>query len=149
MDSLTTDRATGTRLYELRRYEVVVPSVDNHGAPADYCSRFRGELIGAGLSGWTETATTGYWLGRLEPGTTFTIYAPALGRWTHREQDPFAMLQQLARASMPDQTARQVVMFDDGVTLAEVGVTPERARKTTPELRDLLHPPTTPQLGVA
>ena len=93
------ERAT----YELARFELVAPSVTNAGTPSGYREAVRAELEAAGFTGWSELESVGYWLGKLEPGTTFVIYAPADGGAT------LANLAAAGRRAMPDQDAVQAV----------------------------------------
>lgn len=106
--------------YNLHRYEIVTPSVRNDGSPSDYLENLRERLEGAGFSGWTEIASMGFWLGKLEPGTTIVIYAPPTMENSDRAQVSTAtILARIGRASMPDQDAVQVVHTPIETTLIE------------------------------
>lgn len=125
--------------YTLFRYELVAPHVRNDGSESDYLFTVRGGLVLAGFTGWTEFNSCGYWLGKLEVGTTFVIYATEHRRtcpdhgdmhglsWCemdgcgkHTTAVPTAeILSKVARACMPDQQAIQIVKFPHPVELIE------------------------------
>ena len=91
------------------RHELVVPKVRNDGTPSGYPELIREGLIGAGIDGWTEFETAGYWQGKREEGITFVIFAM---------EDITEKIGQVARFVMTDQEAIQVVLADT-VTLVE------------------------------
>jgi len=98
--------------YHFATYTLTVPSVDNDGNPAPYhLEKVRAGMEEAGFTGWTETASVGYWNGKLEPGTVITLYAP-------RSHATFKRLGIIGRHAMPDQEAVQVTVGAD-VVLAE------------------------------
>lgn len=111
--------------YTLRRYEIVAPHVRNDGTPSEYREALRHALARHGFTGWSEIESVGYWLGKLEPGTTFVIYADDI------HTDPIdlpdrigsvrteAALGSIGRRAMPDQDAIQVVRSSETVTLVE------------------------------
>lgn len=96
--------------YEMFRYEVVAPTVDNSGKYSGYAADFRSELPSIGITGWTEFQTAGYWHGKMEPGTTFLIFSP---------YDITRSICKLARKCMPDQDAIQVTVANDLTKLVE------------------------------
>ncbi len=105
------DRST----YVMRTFTITVPSVSNDGAAAPYyLEKVRAGLEEFGFTGWTETSTTGYWLGMLEPGTVITLYVP-----DNSPADVALTLGAIGRQAMPDQIAIQVTVSGDVLTLIE------------------------------
>lgn len=101
--------------YHLHRFEIVAPAVRNDGEPSDYLAQLRDGLETAGFTGWTEIPSVGYWLGKLEPGTTVVIYAPP----TMLDGETASVLARVGRAAMPDQDAIQVCHTPIQTTLIE------------------------------
>lgn len=97
--------------FQMAEYELIAPAVRNDGTVSHYAAALRAGLQAVGISGWTETASAGYWQGKLELGTRFTVYAGA--------STGLGVLCDAARAAMPDQEAVQVVRKPGMVTLAE------------------------------
>lgn len=98
----TYERAT----YDLCRFELVAPAVRNDGAPSGYRDSVRELLAAAGFTGWSEVDSVGFWHGKLEPGTTFVLYAP---QYQQTEQLTLQLLADIGRRAMPDQDAVQAV----------------------------------------
>lgn len=116
----------------MRRYTLTAPKVDNVGEPSGYPSKVRDALLDAGIDGWTEYDTIGWWRGVGEAGTTFEIYRMAAPQpFTHGTpergdatdaytRDVFLVqLARIGRACMPDQEAVQVTMDHSTITLTE------------------------------
>lgn len=98
--------------YQLTTFTLTVPAVRNDGQPSGYLPAVRDALAAAGFGGWTETASVGYWLGKLEPGHVLTIYAPpTFAAANVPTTEPTAdVLGRIGRAAMPDQDAIQVTI---------------------------------------
>lgn len=100
--------------YVMRTVTLTVPAVDNFGTEAPWhLDKVRAGLAAAGFTGWTEVASTGYWMGKLEPGTVVTLYV---------ERPTVEMIDQIGqigRQAMPDQEAVQVTLSHDPVSLYE------------------------------
>lgn len=105
--------------YNLFRYELVAPKVRNDGSESNYTETVREALAAWGFTGWTEMDSVGYWHGKLEAGTTFVIYATEYREETQPRVGTDEILMKLARDSMPDQDAIQIVKFPVPVKLIE------------------------------
>ncbi len=107
--------------YQLRRFELVAPRVTNDRTVSDYPARVRESLQAFGFEGWTEVETHSYWLGKVEPGVTFVIFAEdeRAPDWSALPIPTADILARIARSAMPDQDAVQLVIGDI-VTLREV-----------------------------
>lgn len=84
----------------MMRYEIIAPAVKNDSSVSNYAQAFREALLDNYIEGWTEWETVGYWMGKAEPGTMFTIF---------HTLDITGLLSNIARKAMPDQEAIQVV----------------------------------------
>jgi hypothetical protein len=84
---------------EMHHYTLTAPSVTNAGEPSGYALKVRIRLQIADITGWTEQRCKGYWNGKAEAGTLFTVYL--------MDRLP-ETLQMIGRAAMPDQEAVQV-----------------------------------------
>lgn len=85
--------------YKMYRYEIIAPKVTNAGEYSYYPETFRKALLDNNIDGWTENDSMGYWRGKAEPGTTFTIL---------RMTRDYEMLGAIARDVMTDQGDIQV-----------------------------------------
>lgn len=89
----------------MNHYTITAPAVRNDGTESGYAAVLRALLLQFGIDGWTEHESVGYWHGRREAGTVFTLY---------RMPGPYtpsviaADLARIARRAMPDQEAIQV-----------------------------------------
>ncbi len=101
--------------YVMRTFTLTVPGVTNDGHAAPYhIEKVRAGLEESGFTGWTETATTGYWQGMLETGTVVTLYVPE-----DRTLGVALLLGNIGRTAMPDQIAVQITVSGDVLTLIE------------------------------
>lgn len=112
METLFKCEQTNERLnqYIMRRYEIIVPLVDNDGNASDYLPLMREALQVHEITGWTECDTFGYWYGKREAGVMIIIY---------RETESLDTLCKIARECMPDQNAIQVCVSGDLSLLVE------------------------------
>lgn len=101
--------------YRVHAYTLTVPAVTNDGLSAPWhLEKVRAGLEEAGFTGWTETATVGYWRGILEPGTVITVYVPV-----GKTIGVASRLGAIGRQAMPDQDAVQVTASPDELVLVE------------------------------
>jgi hypothetical protein len=105
------DRQTYT---DLLRHEVVAPAVTNAGDLSGYPDKLGQALALAGFN-WTAVETVGCWEGKVEPGRQFTIFAP---RMMGEGIATANLIASIARKTMPDQDAIQVVV-DAPINLIE------------------------------
>ena len=84
---------------EMHHYTLTAPSVTNAGKPSGYAAAVSAGLQHVGIDGWTEQRCKGYWNGKVEAGTLFTLYLT--------DCLPLS-LQMIGREAMPDQEAVQV-----------------------------------------
>jgi hypothetical protein len=97
--------------FEMYRYTLVAPHVDNAGRPSGYPVAVRAALLNAGVNGWTEYETAGVWRGKREVGVTFEILS--VSALLHH------LLSRIGRECMPDQEAVQVTLNPDSIILWE------------------------------
>lgn len=113
MKTLFKSSISGQKLdmFHMKRYEMIVPSVDNYGNLSPYLNRVRDCLIGHGFTGWTEYETCGYWQGQYEPGICILIFSD--------QPNVMQKLTDTGRECMPDQDCVQVTMSGDTTVLVE------------------------------
>lgn len=118
------------RTYTMYRYEIVVPITNNEGQFANYMQFIRQGLISRGFTGWTENASTGFWvdpntkIGKFENGTVITIYSEGNREFAEPIDgkhllNTLELLCEVARSAMPDQIFIQVTKSESTVTLIE------------------------------
>jgi hypothetical protein len=120
--------------YTMRRYTLTAPlttndgsaALDARGFPSNHPQIVRDALLDAGIDGWTEYQTVGWWKGKREEGVTFELYracadmGPLALRDNSRDGHTFArQLARIGRRCMPDQEAVQVTVEPVPVTLFE------------------------------
>lgn len=113
MKTLFKSSISGQKLdmFHMKRYEMIVPQVDNYGNFSPYLNRVRDCLIGEGFTGWTEYQTCGYWQGQYEPGICILIFSD--------QPNVMQKLTDIGRECMPDQDCVQVTMSGDTTVLVE------------------------------
>ena len=110
--------------YQMRRWTIVAPHVRNDGTVSGYPAALRDALMAAGIDGWTETETHGYWHGKREAGVTFDIMLPWIpypsggavlnGDWYDIDVVSI-MLGRIARSAMGDEQEAIQVTAEPGI----------------------------------
>lgn len=101
--------------YIMRRYTLVAPHTTNDGARSDYAPAVAVALLEAGIDGWTEYETVGWWRGKPEAGTTFEFFRADSGPVLQFVKT----LGHIGRDCMPDQEAIQVTRDESTTTIYE------------------------------